>query len=123
MPQLDVNTYSFQYISLIILFITVYFFLSYFILPLILRSTIIRSNVSLKNQKTDSFLNKNVFGTKQFFNKNLLNTIFILNFLTAKSNINDSSNSYNFSDKFYGTFSNYLLYVTLVVSEEENHNN
>lgn len=120
MPQLDINTYSFQYVSLIILFVTVYFFLSYFILPLILRSTIIRSNVSLKNQKSDNFLSKNIFGIKQFFNKNLLNTVFILNFLTVKSDTTNSLSNYSFFDKFHGTFSSYLLYVTLIVSEEEN---
>src|SRR5687767_13304138 len=43
MPQLDSNTFIYQYVGIIVLLALVYYALSYMILPILLRSTLIRT--------------------------------------------------------------------------------
>lgn len=43
MPQLDANTFIYQYVGIITLLVVVYYLLSYVVLPVLLRSSLIRS--------------------------------------------------------------------------------
>ncbi len=51
MPQLDSNTFIYQYLGIIVLFILVYVTLSYFVLPILLRLMLIR-NLFLATRQT-----------------------------------------------------------------------
>jgi hypothetical protein len=53
MPQLDPNTFIYQYIGIIAVFIAVYSMLSYVFLPVLLRATLIR-NLFLTTRQTIS---------------------------------------------------------------------
>lgn len=56
MPQLDINTFSYQYIAIILLLILVYTTLSYIVLPLLLRLMLIRNSFLLSQQKLSGIL-------------------------------------------------------------------
>lgn len=51
MPQLDPNTFIYQYIGIIILLLTVYTILSYIVLPILLRLMLVR-NLFLTTRQT-----------------------------------------------------------------------
>jgi len=56
MPQLDPNTFLYQYTGIIILLITVYTLLAFVVLPVILRAMIIRNNFLVSGiNRTESF--------------------------------------------------------------------
>jgi len=62
MPQLDANTFGYQYFGIIIVLISVYTILSYLVLPILLRATLVRSNflmgsISLKNEYSSPISN------------------------------------------------------------------
>lgn len=56
MPQLDINTFSNQYLGIIFVFVFVYFLLGYAILPMTLRLIMFRSKFLESNQMLDSSL-------------------------------------------------------------------
>jgi len=65
MPQLDVNTFSYQYVGVITLFILVYTILSYVVLPILLRLMLVRNFFLLAQQKISDLLQISNLNYKQ----------------------------------------------------------
>jgi hypothetical protein len=57
MPQLDINTFFYQYVGIIILLLSVYYLLSYIVLPVTMRAVIFRSRfLDVKKEDANSIL-------------------------------------------------------------------
>lgn len=129
MPQLDINTFIFQYVSLILLFVCVYTILAYIVLPLTLRASLVRARVS------DLLLSSSMSTTPSARLRAarinaLLNNASTLNLLLNNfSNIQNTSDSsivaktvYNNKTLVHVNFS-YLDYLNALCVVELNMNN
>jgi len=80
MPQLDMNTFSYQYVGVIVLVLIVYTILSYIVLPILLRLMLVRNLFLLNQQKVADLLQLSNFNYQQVI---LTHKPLYTNFLTG----------------------------------------
>jgi len=80
MPQLDINTFSYQYVGIIVLVLIVYIILSYIVLPILLRLMLVRNLFLLNQQKVADLLQLSNFNYQQII---LTHKPLYTNFLTG----------------------------------------
>lgn len=107
MPQLDSNTFIYQYAGIITLLIAVYFILSYIVLPILLRLMLIR-NLFLATRQTSTDLVNVVSNNYQ-------------QLVSLKNPSRNFSLTNNFIKSFTFLLSNWLtLLTTTLTSKKEN---
>lgn len=138
MPQLDPNSFYYQYFGVIILMTVIYTILSFLVLPIFLRFLIIRNyfikilnlatnTISSSNKQIQKFLiikNKSLitlfFNTSQFLN-NLV--VSLLNLVNTKNNLLDNKNNNNLSNVEIslvgGIYFLYLNFLLILDNNEE----
>jgi hypothetical protein len=90
MPQLDPNTFIYQYVGVVFLLILIYSILSYIVLPLLLRLMLIR----------------NLFLTTRQTSTDLINTV--SNSYQQLVSLKDPSRNFNLTNSFLINFTSIL---------------
>jgi hypothetical protein len=138
MPQLDPNTFIYQYLGVIILFILAYTLLSYIILPTLLRAILFRNLFLAENTVTANLLSVAASDYRYMFLSNkadqipgLFNNFFaskfqLLNKLFVWNNLNIGSVSVSAdtsSVMLVGLFTNqFILYLNFFLLVDDTNN-
>ena len=115
MPQLDINTFIFQYVSLVSLLTIVYFLMSYVVLPQILRALILRNKISSQTSMTADIAPSNILTLNKTLNSSIaLNVAAKLNRNSSKAAASNITNLHTVALN-----SNYVDYLSLILIEDE----